>query len=226
MGDSAGHGGSHGRADSRQGAIARRSLASQTTGPVLVLGREEETSGWSSEMEKAGIRNLVASSEDDARRWLASGSFDVAVIGGDFFARQAEEKRWSSYGAPVIVVTSVFSARAVLDLSSEADLVLPSPLEPDTLLRAIELVTERKDEVTEFSREHKLSPRETALLRLALSGLNNDEAAQVLGCSRATVSSFWNRIFRKTGVSGQRDVVILLHRMRSRSGTFRIEPFP
>jgi DNA-binding NarL/FixJ family response regulator len=177
-------------------------------------------------MEKAGIRNLVASSEDDARRWLASGSFAVAVIGGDFFARNAQAKRWSSYGAPVIVVTSVFSARAVLDLASEADLVLPSPLEPDTLLRAIELVTERKDEVTAFAREHKLSPRETALLRLALSGLNNDEAAQVLGCSRATVSSFWNRIFRKTGVSGQRDVVILLHRKRSRSGTFRIEPLP
>jgi DNA-binding CsgD family transcriptional regulator len=125
----------------------------------------------------------------------------------------------------VIVVASVFSARVVLDLSSDADLVLPAPLEPETLLRAIELVTERKDEVAAFSREHKLSPRETALLRLALSGLNNDEASQVLGCSRATVSSFWNRIFRKTGVSGQRDVVILLHRRRSSSGTFRVATF-
>ena len=68
------------------------------------------------------------------------------------------------------------------------------------------------DHVNRFATRYRLSPKEASLVRHALEGLNNDEAADALGCSRPTVSTYWNRIFRKTGVSGQRDLVILVMR--------------
>jgi DNA-binding CsgD family transcriptional regulator len=203
MGDSTGRWESFG--DDRARSLAR----------VLVFDEGEQGASWASELERAGVRNIVAATADEAELLLASGSFSVAVIG--IAIREGRVTRhFTSYGTRIIFAVSGLSARAVLDLSCEGDLVLPVPLEPDTLLRAVGLVASADDDVARFSQTHRLSPRETALLRLALSGKNNDEAAQALGCSRATISSFWNRMFRKTGVSGQRDVVILLHRERSR----------
>ena len=57
-----------------------------------------------------------------------------------------------------------------------------------------------------FSAKYRLSPREEALLLCAISGKNNDEAAVILGCSRATIATYWNRIFSKVGRRSQRDV--------------------
>src|SRR5690606_10050720 len=71
---------------------------------------------------------------------------------------------------------------------------------------------------------YRLSARETQLLQLALAGRNNDEAADELGCARATIGTFWNRIFRKTGVSGQRDLMILL--LRHREGSAELSRAP
>lgn len=61
-----------------------------------------------------------------------------------------------------------------------------------------------------FGKRHGLSQQETKLLLAALGGLNNDEVASELRCARATISTYWNRIFRKVGVSGQRDVLVAL----------------
>jgi DNA-binding CsgD family transcriptional regulator len=85
-----------------------------------------------------------------------------------------------------------------------------------------ERTARQADDVGRFARFFKLSPRETTLLRHALAGMNNDEAAAALGCSRGTVSTFWNRVFRKTNVSGQRDVIILFLNMARGSGTFEV----
>ena len=69
-----------------------------------------------------------------------------------------------------------------------------------------------------FASTHRLSPRETQLLGLAVAGYNNDEAAELLGCSRATATTYWNRIFAKIGVRGQRDVLCALVRFVVRTG--------
>ena len=66
------------------------------------------------------------------------------------------------------------------------------------------------DLLARFSLTYRLSPREMSLLSCALGGQNNDEAAANLGCSRATVASFWNRIFAKVGRHNQRDVMCML----------------
>ena len=106
-------------------------------------------------------------------------------------------------------------------LSAEAALVLPLPIAPSVLLQALErLLHPQEDSVGNFARRHRLSPREVTLLRSALEGKNNDEVAAELGCSRTTISTYWSRIFRKTGVSGQRDLIIAVLRTDKASGTF------
>jgi DNA-binding NarL/FixJ family response regulator len=64
--------------------------------------------------------------------------------------------------------------------------------------------------VASFASVHRLSSRERALLLCAVAGRNNDEAAAELGCSRATVATYWNRIFSKVGRHCQRDVICQL----------------
>ncbi len=47
---------------------------------------------------------------------------------------------------------------------------------------------------------HRLSPRETAILRLVTEGYTNDEIAAHLSCSEATVKTHLIHLFRKLGV--------------------------
>jgi DNA-binding NarL/FixJ family response regulator len=144
---------------------------------------------------------------------------DEHSLGGmnEFDALPSTERR-----PPVLLVTDDYRASTVVNLTRVGDMVLPAPLAPETLLAAVDLLLTRRDEIARFARNYGLSPRETDLLRHAVLGLNNDEAAAALGCSRGTVATFWHRIFRKTGVSGQRDVMIRLLRASSGSGVFPV----
>jgi DNA-binding NarL/FixJ family response regulator len=180
---------------------------------------------WLPELVNSGILALLARKTEELPKLLAEHIIEIVIVCCDdslqIKASPTSLLPRSWQGRRVFVVERL-SADDVLGLRPHADLILPAPVESATLLRAIELFRERDDDVTRFAVERKLSPREAELLRLALSGLNNDEAASALGCCRATVASFWNRIFRKVGVSGQRDVMIELLRSASERGTFRI----
>lgn len=130
-----------------------------------------------------------------------------------------------AYGWPkVLMVTGDLSPANLLMLARQGDLVLPKPLEPGVLLAAVQWLLGQEEFLTHFATFYRLSARETQLLQLALAGRNNDEAADELGCARATIGTFWNRIFRKTGVSGQRDLMILL--LRHREGNAELSRAP
>jgi DNA-binding CsgD family transcriptional regulator len=90
---------------------------------------------------------------------------------------------------------------------------LPEPGDYEGLLAALAL-PDASGETAAFCRTHGLSRCESALLSFAVQGLNNDEAAELLGCHRCTVGTYWSRIFRKTRTSGQRDVLGKLLRAR------------
>ena len=202
-----------------------------TRGVLIFDESPEEVRAWAEELSRAGVRVLVAATIQDVRRLLATGCISLAVIDARGYWETDSplcDRKITSWHRPrIVLVTRDFSSHNVLRLAEDCDLVLPSPLEPGTLLRTLEMLGENRDSVERFALEYKFSPRETALLRCALAGMNNDEAAAALSCSRNTVSTFWNRIFRKTGVSGQRDVIVLLlqraHENAS-SGTFAVEP--
>jgi DNA-binding CsgD family transcriptional regulator len=77
-----------------------------------------------------------------------------------------------------------------------------------------------------FCMTFQLSPREARVVRLAVDGLTNDETSAVMGCSRPTISTYWNRVFKKVGLTGQREVIACLvrHAMHGSLRTTRQDP--
>jgi DNA-binding CsgD family transcriptional regulator len=70
--------------------------------------------------------------------------------------------------------------------------------------------------VENYARRFRLSGQEGRLLLCAVRGIPDKCAADELGCSRNTVGTYWKRIFDKTGVRPQRDV--LAHLLRESVG--------
>lgn len=175
---------------------------------------------WRGALSQAGYHVTVGTLTADAE--LAACDLliaDAALARGE--AAELRAQLQTAEPRPkVLFVVRDFTAETVLQLSSVGDLSLPYPLDSATLLDALRQLSAADDHVQNFARTYRLSPREVALLRLAVLGRNNDQAAAELGCSRATVGTYWNRVFRKTGVSGQRDVIILLLRQKHGSGSF------
>jgi DNA-binding NarL/FixJ family response regulator len=120
---------------------------------------------------------------------------------------------------PLVAVVSIaLDAARVLALHGDCLLMLPKPVGEQQSLQLIRLLRAAAAPsvaVQIFAQRESLSRQESALLHLAVRGLNNDEAADVLRCRRATVSTYWNRIFAKTGFRCQRDVIAGLLRFRA-----------
>jgi len=66
--------------------------------------------------------------------------------------------------------------------------------------------------VAVYSGVHGLSGQESRLLLGAVQGTADKLIASDWGCSRATVSTYWKRIFAKTGMRPQREVLAHLVR--------------
>jgi DNA-binding CsgD family transcriptional regulator len=66
--------------------------------------------------------------------------------------------------------------------------------------------------VAVYSGVHGLSGQESRLLLDAVQGTADKLIASDWGCSRATVSTYWKRIFAKTGMRPQREVLAHLVR--------------
>lgn len=76
--------------------------------------------------------------------------------------------------------------------------------------------------IDSFAERHKLSPRETEVLRLGAAGLSKPATAQTLGCSYHTVVTHWRRMAVKLDVSNRQQVLIAL--AREVRGSPRPEP--
>lgn len=113
----------------------------------------------------------------------------------------------------VAVITAVLDARRALALHGRCAIVVPKPVDRETLLGILGTLSAAgtsRSLVTEFARTHRLSNQETRLLLAAARNRTNDEAADDLGCASATVRSYWVRIFEKTGCHGAREVLARL----------------
>jgi len=196
---------------------------SAVTAKIAVLGIHAELEQV---LSRAGHHVSRVAHGVGLQRIAAQHAIALLIVEADahFLASIDSVDALSSVGRrpAVLLLTDDFVAGTVVKLARVADMVLPIPLAPETLLAAVNLLLARRDEVVPFAKAYGLSPRESALLRHAVLGLNNDEAASALGCTRGTVATFWHRIFKKTGVSGQRDVMILLLRANSGSGVFPV----
>jgi DNA-binding CsgD family transcriptional regulator len=73
------------------------------------------------------------------------------------------------------------------------------PLEGRDLVSAAEPMLMALVDV--FADRHGLSQRERLVVRLAAQGLSNKEASFAIGCAIPTISIYWQRIRRKTGLA-------------------------
>lgn len=69
-----------------------------------------------------------------------------------------------------------------------------------------------------YVERYALSARETAVLVLTVEGLSDKEIADRLGCSRSSISTYWCRIFSKTGSRPQRAVLSHIARTAAEEG--------
>lgn len=69
-----------------------------------------------------------------------------------------------------------------------------------------------------YVERYALSARETAVLVLTVEGLSDKEIADRLGCSRSSISTYWCRIFSKTGSRPQRAVLSHIARTAAEDG--------
>jgi DNA-binding CsgD family transcriptional regulator len=64
--------------------------------------------------------------------------------------------------------------------------------------------------IERFSRLHRLSPHQTAVVWFAASGHCRKESAVRMGCSLKTVEEHWRRVYLKTGCGSEPKVVAKL----------------
>lgn len=183
---------------------------------ILVVQGEDSTNTQAWQAASRDVEFVLTARDAVAEIAIQPGVVDLAILDAD--PDDSDLEGWlnllgETIQRPrILVLTSHFSGQNVVRFASKCGLVLPKPVDGETLAAAVDWLLRCEQPEVRFARQYKLSQREAALVRASLAGMNNDEAAASLGCSRATISTYWNRIFRKTGVSGQRDVIILLFR--------------
>lgn len=172
---------------------------------------------WGRLLARQGIEFLHAPSLERAQQHIANWSntpcdyvlLDLKLPDGDgadlLNALNALNPR-----PAIAVITGYLNSDRSLDLHGRCTIAVPKPTEPRTLLGIVEVLEASRQSrplVEDFAKRYKLSEREREVLFASLRGLNNQETAEELKCDRGTVSTYWNRIFAKTGWRSQRDVI-------------------
>jgi DNA-binding NarL/FixJ family response regulator len=106
------------------------------------------------------------------------------------------------------VVTAHLDAQVSLILARMGVFYFPKPFAAPDLQELMVLVERRRSGVAEtFAQTHGLSPRETEALRHSLERRSLRKAAAAMAISTNTLKEYWIRIFEKTGLRSQADVV-------------------
>jgi len=135
-------------------------------------------------------------------RRVRGGGFAGPLVIHSGYATRALRESAARAGAWAVVPKDASAQALALQLrtlcDARAGVVPASPLPPPRDYTAA---------AREYARAHGLSARETEVLALALAGQVRKQCAAHLGCSTGSVSSYWQRIYNKTGRRQQEDVL-------------------
>lgn len=110
----------------------------------------------------------------------------------------------------VAVISGFLDAHEALTIHGHCVIAVPKPADRQVLLGVIAILEESRSGgslVGRYAAAYGLSPQETRLLLAATREATDKEAADELGCTHATVRSYWRRIFEKTGRGSAREVI-------------------
>ena len=170
-------------------------------------------------LEQGGYRPEVASCLSEARARLAARRaaraaryavvlLDLRLPDGDGEDLLPELEVTEPPPAVVVVSATVDAERAVRLLHKGIP-TIPKPIEREALLALVARLSAEsppKDLIGTFCQAHRLSARETEVVRLATAGMSTANVATHLRCSAGTVATHWQRIFHKTGCHAQPSV--------------------
>jgi DNA-binding NarL/FixJ family response regulator len=175
---------------------------------------------WTRSLQRAGYSVTPAYSLGQARayveRWTELWAdfiiLDLQLPDGDGASLLPTLDRLSPRPS-VAVITAHLDFDRALDLHGRCELCAPKPdseaaiLDVAAKLRTLRGSTQDFGAAVEhFAALHKLSRREAALVIYAVTDPTTDAPA-ALQCSANTVKTYWTRIFDKTGLRSQREVV-------------------
>jgi len=115
----------------------------------------------------------------------------------------------------VAVISGFLDAHQALAIHGRCAIAVPKPADREVLLGVLAILEGARSGgslIASFADAHGLSSQETRLLLAAAREATNEEAADELGCTNATVRSYWRRIFEKTGRRSAREVITQLFR--------------
>jgi len=113
----------------------------------------------------------------------------------------------------VAVISGYVDSERIVGLMGRCDVTVPKPIERKTLLGLVTTLFERSSpsfSVDDYCTEHGFSQREREVVRGAAEGLVNKQIADRLGLRPGTIATYWRRIYKKTSLPSQRDVLAAL----------------
>jgi FixJ family two-component response regulator len=114
----------------------------------------------------------------------------------------------------VAVVTAHLDYDRALDLFGRCALAIPKPESRESIVRVVAMLAElraskRRHElaVASFAERHNLSEREAAVVNVLVANAQQPSTSDAMGLSRTTIKTYLARIYTKTGLRSQDDVV-------------------
>lgn len=114
----------------------------------------------------------------------------------------------------VAVVTAHLDYDRALDLFGRCALAIPKPESRESIVRVVAMLSEiragkRRHElaVARFAERHNLSEREAAVVNVLVANAQQPSTSDAMGLSRTTIKTYLARIYTKTGLRSQEDVV-------------------
>jgi DNA-binding response OmpR family regulator len=132
---------------------------------------------------------------------------ELRLPDGDVFTIIKEAKAHTS-SALVAVVSKQLDASSSLSLAEHGAIYFPKPFHGPHLAKLLAMLERRRaGALLNYAMNRALSPRERDALRYSIERCSLRVAATRMGVSQNTLKKYWARIFEKTGLRSQRDVV-------------------
>lgn len=187
---------------------------------LIVEDRREIARSFARTLRSCGHEATVTLTLKDAENALAEARFDIILLDlvlDDGDGEDLLETVEQLVPRPAVaVVSGNLDSRRMTGLCGRVAATLPKPVPAGALRMLVDRLSARSAEgnnpVEWFCREYGLSRKETELVLAITSGLSNQEAAESLSCKRGTVSTYWSRIFDKTGCHSRQEVIGALFR--------------
>lgn len=175
---------------------------------------------WSATI-RLPLEGLLASNETEAMALLVhahrSGKpVEFAIVNASGLGEREVPFLPSMPHVPAAALFETLGREKALALLEGDFLLVLEPRSEDALATLVERLQRSRlhgPAIARFGKEHGLAIRELLVLQEAVEGLGDKEIASALRLAPGTLSTYWTRIFNRTGLRSQREVLAAMVRL-------------